>query len=91
MKSAEEYIPALSGAVAQDRYSLDGEVYDSTHRLILIKQIQLDAYKAGMSEAAEIASEKAIRFDGIMPLDGFETKKVIVHTILSARDKKETI
>lgn len=52
-----------------------------------IKQIQLDAYKAGMTEAAEISSE--------LPLNNltthYQAAQNIKCRILSARDNKKEI
>lgn len=52
-----------------------------------IKQIQLDAYKEGMSEAAEIAKAKVHLWDNQSAIAASRLND----EILSARDKKETI
>lgn len=54
-----------------------------------IKQIQLDAYKSGMTEAAEIADKhyEDQNFNAIYRWAGYQ----INTTILSARDRKKNL
>lgn len=85
MKTAEEWFNILQveplGAVSFNEKQ-DKEYFD------LIKQIQLDAYRAGMTEAAEIANYSANGFEGEhYKAAAFQVEE----SILSARDKKETL
>lgn len=68
MKTAEDWNKFWIGDEANPQSSL----------VNLIKAIQLDAYKAGMTEAAEIVSQHP-------------HTATIQGAILSARDKKETL
>lgn len=73
LKSAEEWLDTGGVQDVFDIYTF--ETHEITHA---IKQIQLNAYKAGMTEAAEIVSQHP-------------HTATIQGAILSARDKKETL
>lgn len=86
LKNAEDwasdlqYVANISSIAAQKSACM--------HNLWLIKQIQLNAYKAGMSEAAEIANYSAMGFEG----DHYISAATQVEqAILSARDQKTMI
>lgn len=80
MKSVEEWLKSWNKA--------NVDKIDVEQHLKILRQIQLDAYKAGMSEAAEIVAG--------FPTTNSTTSQgerdlVMKQAILSARDKKETL
>lgn len=77
MKTVEEWLKSW------DRANVD-EIDVESH-LKILRQIQLDAYKAGMTEAVEILR------NGSSYLTPGSIKLHWIQTIESARDKKETI
>lgn len=77
MKTAEEWANEVGETVMLDCFAGDRMARPGDPTINLVKQIQLDAFKAGMTEAAGMVSCK----DGL----------AIRQAILSARDNKTTI
>ena len=84
MKTAEEWaLEFLSTETQIDKF-------EGILKPEFIKQIQLDAYKAGMTEAAEICERTLVELgDHTAPLQGVSPdSKTMVKSILTARDSK---
>lgn len=80
MKTAEEW--------TKQALKYTGDLLtNANYYLTWAKQIQLDAYKAGMTEAAEITDNKVASW-GIQPSIAAVTLR---DEILSARDRKESL
>lgn len=79
MKIAKEWLKSWDRANAE---TIDVEEY-----LRILRRIQLNAYKAGMTEAADIVAIKSVRENphNILMMNRY------VEDVLSARDKKETL
>lgn len=85
MKTAEEWANETGETVMSDCFAGDRNALPGDPTISLIRKIQLDAYKAGMTEAAEIA-EKYVR--GERP---FAASVSISRAILQARDNKTSL
>lgn len=99
MKSAEEWVKTLGNRIERQRYASSPSVLRE-----LIQQIQLDAYKAGMTEACKVVQKRADDYDDEHGHTDLETGTreypkngddymleltEIIESIATARDKKE--
>lgn len=88
LKSAEEWFNELQLdplGVISVTFKQDIQYID------FIKQIQLNAYKAGMTEAAYIIIDQANEVWRGAHMNTNSSCGTLRHLILSARDKKETL
>lgn len=88
MKTAEEWVDLETGHVYF--HAREDAVSDEAW-IELVKLIQLDAYKAGMTKAACIVLEKSVGFNQVDNNKIAELLDDLDNTILTVRDNKTSL
>lgn len=90
MKSAEVWANEVGETVMMDCFAGDRSALPGDPTMKLIKQIQLDAWKQGMTDAAEIPN-KCTGEGGKCECERCDQNRFMAKSILTARDNKTMI